>query len=137
MLPSLLSTSYALCTSQYSVHLFLEKKKNDPRSHIPFHSLSPVKVEEISELQYHLIWSKVNSYLPVFFFFFPFTKTNKQKHCFWWEEVALLGNVSVADKKGRGLKVTATKLYQCFGVQENILSKNRNTFFFLAIVYFH
>lgn len=33
----------------------LRKKENDPRSHIPFHSLSPVKVEEISELQYHLI----------------------------------------------------------------------------------
>ena len=105
----------------------LRKKKNDSRSHIPFHSLSSGKVEEISELQYHLIWSKVNSCLPGFFF--PFYK-KKQKHCFWWEGVALLGSVSVADKKGRGLKVTA-KLY--LGVLEfrrTFLSKNRNTVFF-------
>lgn len=43
-----------------------------------------------------------------------------------------MGNVSVADKKRKGLKAIAPKLYQCFGVKENILSKkNRNTFFFL------
>ena len=51
----------------------------------------------------------------------------------------MLGNVSVADKKGRGLKVTATKLYQCFGVQENISFQEQKYlfFFFFAIVYFH
>lgn len=81
------------------------------------------------KLKYHLIWSKVSSYLPTFFFFFfPFTKKKGTVLERGWQ---FLGNVSVADKKRKGLKAIATKLYQCFGVKENILSKNRNTFFFL------
>lgn len=107
------------------------RKKNDPRSHIPFHSLSPGKVEEISELQYHLIWSKVNSYLPVFFFFSPFykkTKTNKSTvfderrwHC--WEMCLRL------IRKGESLKWQPPNFISVLEFRKTFLSKNRNTFF--------
>lgn len=52
----------------------------------------------------------------------------------------MLGNVAVADKKGTALKVTATKLYQWFGAQENFSFQEGNSnafYFFSVIVYFH
>ena len=47
----------------------------------------------------------------------------------------MLGNVAVPDKKGKGLKATATKLYLCFGAQENISVQegDRNPFFAVVV----
>lgn len=102
--------------------------KNDPRFPILFHSLGPGNVQEVSKLNLTLF--NPGSVVTLLFFFFFYKEKKKSRFSEWrWQ---LLGNVTVADKKEKGLKATATKLQQCFGAQENLFFQegNRNTFLF-------
>lgn len=102
--------------------------KNDPRFPILFHSLGPGNGEEVSKLNLTLFDPGSVVTLPFFFFFY---KIKKKITVFGEWRWHLLGNVSVADKKGKALKVTSTKFCQCFGAGKPFFPRREQEYIYI------